>query len=376
MKRFSLLCLLAAQTAGAFQTIKTDQYALPADQSIHEQLWLMANSAAFAGSIGDDLFVLANTISLAGSAANDAWLLGNTVEVSGSIADHARLAGGTLILKGSVSNSFTAVGAAVQLSTNSEVRGNVNAAANTCSFEGRIGGDLRVLGEKVTLSGSVGGRTRITANDIVVIPGATLGGDLEYTSPTELVLDPRVKIAGRVLRNTNAAAQPAISQSQILLLQLYMMLAALLAGVVFMSLFPRYSIRASAAIRLAPMRCSFAGVLTLGLVPMFAMAATITLVGIPLAVLLAASYAVFIYLAKLVTALAIGAAVVRRTDSWGGRVLALLIGLAVLYGLWLLPVAGSIVWFLTLFVGLGALVTSFSERPAAPSVPPPESQDQ
>jgi hypothetical protein len=80
------------------------------------------------------------------------------------------------------------------------------------------------------------------------------------------------------------------------------------------------------------------------------------LVATPLAVILWVLVAVGFYLGKLPVGLWIGGRLLRRSGSDRPRPAALLLGMGLLYLVFLVPYLGILVWFVSSFVGLGAIV--------------------
>lgn len=371
--RPAFLVALLAQTSGAFQVHRVEQFALATNDVAEEQLWIMADTATMAGAAADDVFLIANTAAIAGDAGNDVWIAGNSITISGTVRDHARVGGNAVKVSGIVSNSLTAVGVAIQITTSAVIRGGANIMANSATVEGRIGGRVRIMAEQATVAGTCDGDVRIVANDIVVTPGAEIGGDLTYTSAKELILDPKVTLRGKLIR---AAAGPAAATEVPLWRaaagQLVFLLGALLAGLVFTGIFPRFAAASAGAIRESPLRCAFTGALGFCLIPMLATAAMFTLIGIPLSLLMLAGFGLLLYLGRIVVALWIGGLLLGKPGGALKRAFALALGLAVLYGVALAPALGTPVWFLVAFVGMGALLLRLVEaqRARPPAAPP------
>ena len=124
-------------------------------------------------------------------------------------------------------------------------------------------------------------------------------------------------------------------------------------------------------LRLAPFRTLLAGLAALFLGPFLIAFAFSTLVGIPLALLLAALYAGLAYLSHVVVALWLGHALLRASGPQTfGRVLsALAVGLFILYFAAALPGVGAFLVFPVLVLGAGALARAALQRPIV--FPPP-----
>ena len=222
------------------------------------------------------------------------------------------------------------------------------------SVAGRVRGDLVVVSGTLRISGTVDGDVVAFAERAILAPGARIGGDLIYGDKR-----PRVSggatVEGDVDRvNVDEIADPAgfIGAAA---LWIAVSVSALVLGLLLLWLAPRAldAAFAAASTSLGP-TIGWGLLLFFGL-PILAVIALVTLVGIPLGVAL---------LLALLPLYAIG----YTTSAWllgrrllgppRGPVLAFLAGLAVLRVLAIIPIVGGIVWFAATVVGLGALLVA------------------
>lgn len=370
-----LLLLLSSSPAGAtMQVERADAFKLAVDQTATNSLLVMADVAEVGGTLTDDLFLAARQFTLTGRCANDLWVAASeSATLRGPVADHVRAVANKLSIENEIANGLLAAGNSVVLATNSLVRGGARVLADSATLAGRVEGAVHITAGQCTLSGTLAGPARIVASDIVVMPGTRIEGDLRYTAPEELVLDPRVELQGRLIREPlRPAAETALPWPVRLSGQVFLLLGALLSGLALMGVFPHFTGRAVLALRQAPARCGLAGALGFALLPMTALAAAFTVIGLPVGLLLAGLYGALLYLGKVVVALSLGA----RFFRWQGpqpfarAALALAAGLPVLYLAAALPLAGPVLRMLITLLGLGALLQALW-RPAAGAPPPP-----
>lgn len=242
-------------------------------------------------------------------------------------------------------------------------------------IEGRIDGPVKIVAQHVTLSGRYGSGLRIIADDIVVLPGAEIHGDLVYTSQQELYLNEQVALHGRLIRWTKAAQANDLRAwfAQSLLLRMTWYLAALMAGLPLILFFPRYTLRAARQIRLTPIRCAMTGLLILTLVPILIVMLLFSRIGTALGLILAAGYLVLMYLAKMAAGLLLGLYLVfRRGPLTPARLYAALAaGLLALYLAGTLPLFESLIWVAVAVLGMGALAQGLRESSRGAPHPAP-----
>ncbi len=220
------------------------------------------------------------------------------------------------------------------------------------SVAGRVRGDLVVVSGTLRLSGTVDGDVVTAADRAILGPRARVGGDLIYGDEKPRVPS-SATIGGEVDRvNFDEITDPAGFVGAAAL-WIAMSVSALVLGLVLLWLAPRALDAAFAAASTSIGPTIGWGLLLFFGLPLLAVIALVTLVGIPLGVAL---------LLALLPLYAIG----YTTSAWilgrrfvgppRGRVLAFLAGLAVLRVLAIIPIVGGIVWFAATVVGLGALL--------------------
>lgn len=372
-----LLGLLSAGFVHADQPVwlSTNRYVLPAGQLVSNQFFLIADQVQAGGEFADDAFIVARGLAeLNSEHQGDTWVLAGQTQVGGRHHDHLRLAGQSVLVRGELDRSLYALGSAVVLGTGSVVRGSVLALGENVTLEGVVSGPVMVTAQAVTLAGRLEGQVRLLAQDIVIMPGAYIGGDLIYTSPKELFPQPG-QVAGELKRLQPAGPPPGRAWFSVesVVLQFFKLAAALLTGLLLAGLFPRSTGRAARLLRFNAMRCMLAGLASLLVVPFIALAGVLTVIGIPLAALVAGAAGALLYLGKIVVALVIGSLLLRRRgpQSFGIVMGAMAIGLLVLYSAFALPVIGGSLAFLVALTGAGSLWWTWLRSEVRPEPTPP-----
>ena len=305
------------------------------------------------------------------SAARDLWLLAaGSARHAGAVAGDLRAFASAATFAGAVDGNLFAYAKGLQLATNAVVRGDAALFGTDLICEGTVGGDARLVARSLTLGGTWGGDVRIDATEIRVAPGTKIAGDLIYSAPKPLALDASVAVGGEV-QTAPRLPRPAAPVRARFALHGYLFLAALLVGLPFVGFCPLTAGGAVRHLRTTPFKALIAGVAALFLGPFLAAFAFSTIVGIPLALLLAGIYAGMLYLANVVVALALGHALLRTAGPQTfARVLsALAVGLFLLYFAAALPGVAAFLVLPVLILGSGALALAALQRPLV--VPPP-----
>ena len=264
-----------------------------------------------------------------------------------------------------------------------ESAGNIFVLNGGVLIDGRVEGSVAVVngGADVVL-GEVAGSV-VSANGSVRVSGTVLGDVVVFRG--KAVLEDGARVAGDV----RSSWEPMISEGAVLEgrarslygvgdvvpgslplaaaragLWLAVSVSTLVLGLLLLGIAPGPAAAVVEGI-------SFSSAIGLGLLaflgmPLLALIAFATVVGIPLGAGLLLALAPLYMFGYVVSAWSLGRAVVRPPKS---RWAAFLTGWAILRVLALLPVAGAVAWLIAVILGLGTLLTS-ARRDRAPTLEP------
>ena len=355
--------LLIAQASFAIEFVQAEKFVTGEGEILHEETWISAQNITIDGEMLDDLFTVSTLLDLRGDFMGDVWGCGDNVIADGTFDDHLRLIGRTIQVSGTLNGSLVAMGNTVKINPTAAIEKNILCIGESVVSEGTIGGNVRIIAQKVTLSGKITGYVSITAQDVVILPGTVIGGNLTYTAPKELILSPSVTLGGELTRTFEVVPNRKIFKPNLMGHFLFGF-AALITGLVFMGLFPRYTGGSVMALRNSRGLCILIGFAALFMLPVTAFLLLFTFVGTPLSILLFLFYLILLYLSKIVVALALGSAVLRRKEFTKRTAAApLALGLLLIYALTAFVAASLLINILIIIAGLGALLVGLFKKP-------------
>ncbi|MEI8207045.1 MAG: hypothetical protein WCG03_09235 [Kiritimatiellales bacterium] len=356
--------LLAGSTVQAIEFVQRDQFISGEAETLRDEMWISAQTITISGEALDDLFAAGGVLDLRGDFQSDVWAGGDQVIAAGRFSDHVRLVSRTVQVSGTLGGSLTAMGTTVKIDPSATLAKNMLCLGENIISEGTIAGNVRIVAQKATLGGKIAGNVSITAQEIVIPAGTVIGGDLSYTAPKELVLSPSVTLRGKLVR-TFEALPPKEFLKPNLLGHFSFAFAALLTGLVFSSIFSRYTANTVQLLRTSRGPCLLAGFAALFLIPMCALLLLFTLVGLPLCILIILFYCILLYLSKVAVGLWLGALILRRKEvTKQNRAGALAAGLLILYALTAFTAISFFASILITIYGLGALLLALFKKPA------------
>jgi cytoskeletal protein CcmA (bactofilin family) len=358
-----LAVLLAVQGASAIEFIQRDQFISSDAETLRDEMWISAPTITISGEALDDLFAAGNILDLRGNFKSDVWGCGTQVIAAGRFSDHVRLVAKMLQVSGTLGNSLTAMGTTVKIDPTSVIAKNMLLFGETIISEGTVGGNVRIVAQQATLGGKIAGDVSIAAQEIVILPGTVIGGNLNYTSSKELVLSPSVMLGGKMDR-TFEAPPPKQYLNPNLAGHFVFALAALLTGLAFSSIFSVYSANSVQLLRTSRSTCLLIGFAALFLIPLSAFLLLFTFIGAPLSILLFLFYLILLYLSKIAVGFWLGALILRRKEiTKQNRAGALALGLLIIYTLTAVTALSFIINVLVAVAGLGALLLALFKKP-------------
>jgi hypothetical protein len=264
-------------------------------------------------------------------------------------------------------------GGRVELGPNSKVAGNVTVGGGAVEIDGAIGGYLQVGGGRVRIDGPVAGDVEVGAGEVELGPNARIEGKLRYASGDEIRRDSAAQVRGGVERierserwpaslHSRGGARPGRGWSW--------SLGLLAIAAVLVAALPQLYTRVAETMRARWAFALLIGFIALVCVPVAALIAMFTVIGIPLALATVALYLALLVVGYVSAGVALGDIGLRRwsaerTASKGWRIAAAVLAMLLLSLLGRVPIVGGLVTLAAMLSGIGALLMQLHSAPTA-----------
>ena len=304
--------------------------------------------------------VAGGEVSLDSQISGDLIAAGGRITIRGSVADDLRVAGGGVNLDVTIGDDLMVTGGKVSISPDSQINGEVRVAAGEVTVSGTIDGGLSVAAGRLVIGGRIAGNVDFVGDEIDLLDGVTIEGDLTYYSPQEKQFNANATIRGNLLHQESDWHHESDDFS------FFFPITMMVSGVAFLLLFPVYSVDSARRPAEVPLNSAGLGLLFLVFAPIVAIICMVTVVGIWLGLALLALYAVAILAGYLVGLLFVG--------DWGARLLkqdlntrwrriaSLLLAAVFMAIVSLIPLLGGLSVFVLLLCGLGAGLIQLKEK--------------
>ena len=289
----------------------------------------------------------------------NAFVSGGDVTVRGAVGRNLYAAGGDVRLEGSVDGDARVAGGNLSIEPEARIAGDAMLAGGSIAVDGSISGDLTAFGDRIELNGRIDGDVQLAGGRLRLGPDARVGGRVTYRSGDELIVEPGAQVAGGVRQSADERAWRRFAHGATIVGGVALSLGLLLLGALLILAMPRFTREAAESIRRLPWQTIGIGLAVLVGVPVMCAILVITLIGIPLAVLLAFFYGALLVLGYLIGAVFLGDFVLGRIDAakldsvWW-RVLFLVLAIVAIAVVKIVPVVGPLACGLLFLAGLGA----------------------
>ena len=264
--------------------------------------------------------------------------------------DHVVITGGAVVPPAQTAHDVVVLDGSVRIA--GRATGDVVSVAGPVRVTGRVDGDLIAVSDRAFLG-----------------PAARVGGDLRYGDERP-VLTRGARVDGEISNEDWGDAASGWGWVSLIGWWLAVSVSTLIVGALLVLVAPAALYAAERAVRERLGATVAWGVAIAFGVPVLAVLALVTLVGIPFGVALLLAAVPVLLVAYVTSAWIVGRRVLRNrsTSPWA----ALLAGWAILRVLALIPVAGALVGLAATVVGLGALAVALwrAGRPGAPATRP------
>ncbi|NNM33157.1 MAG: polymer-forming cytoskeletal protein, partial [Gemmatimonadetes bacterium] len=294
-------------------------------------------SLLLSDSVPGDIMLAGQSLTFDGFAGGSYVGAGADQTVTGEVRGSVRAAGGSIELDAAVGRNVTLAGGSVTVQRGTQIAGNAYLAGGTVSFQGTGSGDVDIRASEAILDGIVEGDVRVEAGALTIGPDARILGELRYRMKPEAQpqVSAQADVAGQLV-------ELEADEGGGLGWLVFKLLALVLAASAVAALFPAPLTGTARELERRPIAALGFGILWVLAVPLVIVVTAATIIGIPMALILAAAYAASLYLAPVVPALWIGNEMFRgrEPDDRGSAVLLTVVGSAVVAVALLLPWIG------------------------------------
>ena len=341
------------------------------NEVVADDLYVAGKTVRIEGRVEGDLYAMAENIFITGTITGDTTALGSDLTIEGSIGQDAYLFGRNITLnRAKVSDSLHMAGQSMGVSSDTLLGGSLLSAGNSIRSDATVARSLMLAGRSIYHNAPVLGEARLAGEDITLGPKTSINKDLTYfLSPENGTIDNQSSVKGV----TNVVTEPETWKQKRTIdeqnrrnfgyvWRIWSYVSMLLVGVVMIWLLKKPLNTAVSSLHNRSLNALGSGLLITILAPPALVLLSLTVIGIPLALLVLPLYIIILYAAKIVISLAIARTVFSAASiSKTTPLFEMFVGVTIFHLLKLVPVGGYFISMIATWIGLGAIYLSLKQ---------------
>ncbi len=352
--------LMMPATASAQEFRKSDSVEIRSDETVKGDIFVFAHRARIDGKVEGDVYLFSQDASVGGHVTGDIIAFTQILHVSGTVDGNIRSFTNSISLSGNVTRNVLTFNELANFDSSSKIGGSLTAFVHNLNIDGGIGKNALLFAEQTTLSGNVDGGITAHGDNLRINGSAKVGGPVKFEGkyPPDVASD--AKLASPPVF-TKLEHKPEYAEGSYFVWQVIWLAAYVLFGLVLFQLMPAFS--REAVDNVEQYGASFGlGVLVFFGVPLAALIACITVVG--LFVGLATLFAWYggLYYAQTVVSALVGQWLLGRTRETWPLIGRMVVGIVVVRLATMIPHAGGWIKLGVTLWGAGAISLAIYRR--------------
>jgi hypothetical protein len=322
--------------------------------------------------VNDDLFIGAATAVIDGTVNGDVFIAAQTVRIGGVVNGNLHVGTQNLTLEGATVSGSIYLGSQNVVITGTNIKGSLIAGTQTLNIDktSSVGGSVITGSAVLTLDSPVKRNAMIGSGMLTLGDNVRIGRDLYYATGSDKAnISDKAVVTGATHKYEAQTPEPQISKEQTSKFfagakaasTIVSYLGSLLIGLLLFKFFQKRFIGAATLISKSFWKSLGIGFLIIiSMVPAL-LILLITIIGIPVAGFVLTIIALYMSLTKIVVGLAVGNFIATKAHWKIDTFWPFALGLLIIYVLKSIPVAGGLIGFFVMLVGLGALFLQTSK---------------
>lgn len=329
---------------------------------LNDDLYAAGGDVTIDQPVNGDVTVMGGTVNIDDDVSGDVLVLGGRVTISGNVGDDIRVAGGTVTVTGNVKDDLIAAGGTLELSKSGSVGGSVMVHGGVVSIDGNVTENVSGSAAIMKIKGWINGNVQVDTSDYLsVSQSAKIRGNLLYSSKNITVIPPGT-VTGKTERTVPSRESVktlifGFYSAGMLVVRFWNFLALLVVGVLFFAFFPQEFAKRPEILRKNFWKSLGIGFLGLTAGGAFVIFCAVTVVGLPLAAILATGAGVLWYLSQLVVGLFLGNIIFKTKPRSPRRTFGITaLGLFAYTLISLVPIIGPLANFVLVLAAFGVML--------------------
>lgn len=370
---FASMGLLASFTApaSAQDMRKSDTVQVPKDHVVNKDLFAFAHHVRIDGTIDGDLYAFTEQAEISGHVTGDIICFCQSLRVSGQIDGNIRSFDNNITITGTVQRSVTNFGETFTLDPAGKIGYSLTSFGQSLTLDGTVGRDVLGFAGQTSVDGKLGGALTVKGETLNIENEASIAGPVKFEGQKPAEVASGAKLASPV-QFTQHEHHPYRRGVGYYVWMVIWAAAFIVFGLVLFSVLPLFAREATHNVE--HVGASFGlGVLVGFAVPIAAIIACFTVVGLFVGLASLFLWVALLYFSQIIVGAAIGQWILGRAHETWGLIGRMAIGIIILRICFAVPYVGGWLKLAVIVWGIGAISLAIYRRlqPAmAPGIPP------
>jgi cytoskeletal protein CcmA (bactofilin family) len=352
--------LLMPATASAQNVRKDETVEIRSGETIKGDLFLFCHRARIDGTVDGDVFVFTQDATVGGHIKGDVIAFAQSIRVNGEVDGNIRAFTNNITVTGNVTRNVLSFAELVNVDPAGKVGGSLTAFVESLNIDGHIGRNILTFVGNGTISGTVDGRIDAKGNALRINGTANVGGPIRFEGKNPPDVSADAKLASPV-DYRKMEHKPEYQEGKYYVWQVIWAAAFVLFGLVLFQVMPEFSKEAVSNVE--HYGASFGlGLLVFFGVPIAALIACATAVGLFIGISTFFLWCATLYYAQIVVGALIGQWLLGRTMEIWPLIGRMAVGVVIVRLCTTVPHIGGWVKFGVILWGVGAISLALYRR--------------
>lgn len=365
------LMLMASTSASASETRKAESVQVKKDEVIKSDLFAMGNHIKMEGTVDGDLYAFGEQVEIPGHVTGDVICFCQSLRLSGQVDGNIRGASNNITITGNVTRSVTYFSELFTLDSNGSIGHSLTTFSKSLTLDGKLDRDLLAFFETGSFSGPIGGEMRAKGDSLNISSSASIGGKAYFEGHKPAYVSAEAKLASPLEFKKIEHKSQMERGGGYYFWRVIWASAYLLFGLVLLALLPQFSKEAAANVDNAGASLGL-GVLVGFALPIAAIIACFTVVGLFVGVSAFFLWYASLYFAQIIVGTAVGQWILGRTNETWPLIGRMAVGVLLLRVSMAIPYLGVWIKIGVIILGIGAISLAIYRRlqpVVAPNIP-------
>jgi cytoskeletal protein CcmA (bactofilin family) len=352
--------LMMPATASAQDMRKGDNVEIRSDETVKGDIFVFAHRARIDGKVEGDVYLFSQDASVGGHVTGDVIAFSHILHVGGTVDGNIRAATNSISISGNVSRNVLTFNESANFDSSSKIGGSLTAFVHNLNIDGGIKRNALLFAEQTTVSGDVDGEINAKGDNLRINGSAKIGGPIKFEGkyPPDVASD--AKLASPPVFK-KLQHKPEYEEGSYFVWQVIWLAAYVLFGLVLFQLMPVFS--KEAVDNVEQYGASFGlGVLVFFGVPIAALIACVTVVGLFVGLGTLFAWYGGLYYAQTVVGALVGQWLLGRTRETWPLIGRMVVGIVVVRLATMIPHAGGWIKLGVILWGAGAISLALYRR--------------